>query len=1118
MYLGIDVGSTTVKAVVMDDEFNLLWQMYERHNTQQAELVLKYLAYVKNTYNREFSLYITGSGAGPLEHLVNGKFIQEVNAVSYAVERYNPDAGSVIELGGQDAKIILYKKSEHGKKSIISMNDKCASGTGATIDKCMLKVAVDQSEIPNITFETKKLHKVAAKCGVFAETDIVNLIKTGVNSHEVLCSLADAIVQQNLSVLTRGNTLNHEVVLLGGPNTYLPFLIECWRKRIVEIWNERDYAYPKDVPVERIIYVPENSEYYAAIGAVLCGVENYASVKEHIKIDAITEYIDYGRSSKLESSSGPSLSSNRFPAEEFIKNYKLSNKISSLTADTTIDVFIGIDGGSTSSKCVLLNSDGDVIYKDYLLSKGNPIVDAKILLENVISFTSSQKAQVNISGFGVCGYAGDILYSTFNTDINVVETITHMAGANHYFPDVDVICDVGGQDIKILLLANGGLKDFRLSSQCSAGNGMLLQAMAEQFGINVKEYADYAFKASFSPVFSYGCAVFLDADRVNFQKEGYTKEEMMAGLALVLPKNIWEYVGQFNSLASLGKNFVLQGGTQYNQAALKAQVDYIKSRVPNANVYIHPHPGEAGAIGAALEAKKIVEKRGYSTFIGLQESTKVEYASTNDESTVCHFCPNLCSRTFIDTKSPSGESNRFITGNSCEKGTVESHSALKDLQRKINQNTRHYPDISSIDSRLSFSRKDTPVYEKKHEDFSFLRLFGMHKPEINASSIDISNIKIGIPKVLNIWSTAPFWTAYFEALGIKPENIIYSDDTSEELFEEGNKYGSIDPCFPSKVVQAHIHNLLYKKKGIKYIFFPSITHVDTFLENTVDSTCCPIVAGTPNVIRASFTKEVDYFKKMNVEYCDGAMNFTEIFLLEKQLMSEWGARLQISKSMNKYALEQGILSLQSHKKNLENQTRAIIDSAVDKGKMVVLLLARPYHNDIGINHMVTKELQQLGYSTITIAGIPKDRDWLNKHFTDKENPLDINDVWPENYSTNSAQKVWAATFAARCSNVAVLDLSSFKCGHDAPIYGIIDNILKGTGTPYCALHDIDANRPQGSIKIRMKTFAHTLRAKELELGIDDNSSKNKINDKDESESNSSEIILLGEVQVWKAHA
>jgi activator of 2-hydroxyglutaryl-CoA dehydratase len=279
--IGMDVGSTTVKAVVCDaDTLEILWSDYMRHETRQPEMVLEFLERIEAAFPDAVQprIFCTGSGSGPLAPPMGAKFVQEVNAVTLAVEKLHPNVGSVIELGGQDAKIILFREeNEDGKvdkSAFTSMNDKCASGTGATIDKCMIKVGMPFSALADLKYDSEKLHHVAAKCGVFAETDIVNLVKSGIPGDEILNSLADAIVHQNLSVLTRGNTLRHEVLLLGGPNTYLPFLVECWRQRIPETWESRGYQWPKDRPIEELVYVPQNAQYYAAFGAVVFGMSD----------------------------------------------------------------------------------------------------------------------------------------------------------------------------------------------------------------------------------------------------------------------------------------------------------------------------------------------------------------------------------------------------------------------------------------------------------------------------------------------------------------------------------------------------------------------------------------------------------------------------------------------------------------------------------------------------------------------------------------------------------------------------------------------------------------------------------------------------------------------------
>ena len=1118
--IGMDVGSTTVKATVVDPKTKaILWSDYQRHHTKQPEKVLELLQAILAAFpdhpKDAWRIFLTGSGSAPLAPSTGGKFVQEVNAVTLAVEHLHPDVGSVIELGGQDAKIIMFKEdSKTGDKTALaSMNDKCASGTGATIDKCFLKVNAPPELVTTLRFDDSKLHHVAAKCGVFAETDIVNLIKSGIPSTEVLCSLADAIVMQNLSVLTRGNTLKARVLLLGGPNTYLPFLQDCWRLRIPQVWAERGYDYPKDIPIEDLVFVPENAQYYAALGAVLYGLHEDISVGWLKDTAELYEFITTGRKARLGETAGPPLSKDEQELEEFRELYKIPKFESAVfTPGQQVEVVIGLDGGSTSSKAVLVDyADGKILGKAYQLSKGNPIQDTKELLTQLKAFVTDQGAEIVVKGFGATGYAADVLEECVKSDVNIVETVAHMLSSVHFFGDVDVICDIGGQDIKVLFMKNGDIANFRLSNSCSAGNGTLLQATADSFGVDVREFADVAFKAELAPKFSYGCAVFLETDRVNFQKEGFSKEEMLAGLAQVLPKNVWQYVVQIPRLASLGRKFVLQGGTQYNLAAVKAQVDYIKERVPNGEVFVHPHTGEAGAIGAAMETLRVVRRKGTSTFIGLDQAIALEYVSKNDEETVCHFCPNECKRTFIDTKTQDGRTSRYIAGFSCEKGTVESKEAMLALVADRKKTAQQFPNMVDYEGKRAFMHFYQPAPQP--EDGSPIKDMEVRKGILGQRRVQITRpfkrsskeaqemrrrTRIGIPRVLNIYSTAPFFRTYLEALGIPKQNVVFSDETTEEMWVEGGKYGSIDPCYPSKVAQAHIHNLLFHqhttKKPLKYIFFPIITHVTNFVTDTMDNASCPIVAGAPDVMKAAFTKEVDFFATRGIEFIDPAVSFVEPNLMAKRLFETFGSRLGITEDENDHACREGWKALTIFENDLQEKGRAILETVEAEDRVAILLLARPYHSDPGLNHGIPEEFQVRGYPVLSLRSIPKSREYLDRYFKEElesgkmKSPLELNHVWPENYSVNSAMKVWGAVFAAHHPNVVVLDLSSFKCGHDAPIYGLIDSIIEKAKTPYAALHDIDANKPAGSIKIRVKTYTHALKLHEERL---EDSSKRK---------------------------
>ena len=1103
--VGLDVGSTTVKAVVVDPETkDIIWSDYQRHHTKQAECVLDFMVRIGQVLAElgcdDVRAFITGSGAKPLERPLGAKFVQEVNSVTLAVETLHPDAGSVVELGGQDAKIIVFKENKQtgDKSSIASMNDKCASGTGATIDKCMIKVGMPADETLNLHFDDAHLHHVAAKCGVFAETDIVNLVKTGIPADEIMCSLADAIVMQNLSVLTRGNTLRHKVLLLGGPNKFLPFLQECWRKRIPETWDERGYDYPKDVPIEELIPVPDNAALYAAYGAVMYGMHEPAGVGVYTGLDGLRRYITEGRKERLGESAGPPLARDALELEQFLGAYHVPMFIEPEADSETVRAVIGLDGGSTSSKAVLLGEDGEVLMKAYALSKGNPIQDTKELLGELRSRMHAKGAELEILGFGATGYAADVLEECVCADVNIVETVAHMMSATHYFGDVDVICDIGGQDIKVLFMENGDIKTFKLSNQCSAGNGMLLQAMADQFGLPVTEYADTAFQADLAPKFSYGCAVFLDTDRVNFQKEGFSKEELLAGLAQVLPKNVWQYVVGVPRMAALGRKFVLQGGTQYNMAAVKAQVDYIRERVPNAEVYVHPHSGEAGAIGAAMETLRVVKRRGSSTFIGLDAAIDLQYQTTNDETTTCHFCANNCSRSFIDAFRPDGSTSRYISGFSCEKGMVESKDAMEELVKERRKILKEFPNLVTYEGLKAFKRmagvqpmpeagtqiEDVKVERKFFGSIERTKYTRSFKRSSEEAAEKRAKWRVGIPRVLNMYSTAPFFRTFFEVLGVRPKNIVFSDPSSEEMFAEGGKYGSVDPCYPSKVAQAHFHQLFFhkhEKTPFDAIFFPILTHVPSFVTDAVDYASCPIVAGTPDVMKAAFTKEQDYFGTRGIEYLAPAFSFAEPTLLKRDMFEAFQDVLGMTEDESDFAVEEALSALDRFDQDVQDKGKAILEQVEYDDKVAILVLGRPYHNDPGLHHGIPDEFQVLGYPILSIRSIPKDREWLQRFYGEGEDVLSVNDVWPENYSANSAQKVWAAKFASRHPNVAILDLSSFKCGHDSPTYGIIDSIVAKSGVPASSLHDIDANKPGGSIKIRVKTYAHSLRLREEHL-------------------------------------
>ncbi len=1109
--IGMDVGSTTVKAVVVEAATDrILWRDYQRHDTKQPEKMIEFLKRFESEIDgfeaAASRIFITGSGGSGLAKLTGAKFVQEVNAVSLAVERLYPACGSVIELGGQDAKIIIFKEDpETGrKKKIPSMNDKCAGGTGAVIDKINAKLRIPAEELCNMGYRGLKLHPVAGKCGVFAETDINGLQKAGVPPDELMASLFEAIVMQNLSVLTRGNTLRPEVLLLGGPNTYIQGMRECWKHNIPRIWQERNFPLPEGVPPEDLIKTPENAQYFAALGAIEFGKTEDEDVGQYLGWEKLEWYITVGREEEKKKKGGNGgLIKSADELESFKAKYRHKKFApAALRPEDIVEGFIGVDGGSTSTKAVLLSKDPErrVMAKAYQLSKGNPIEDTMEIFAKLEKQVTDQGAMLKVLGVGTTGYAKDILKDVIGADAGVVETVAHTQAGLHFYDDVDVICDVGGQDIKIIILKNGRVKDFKLNTQCSAGNGYFLQSTAQGFGYPVEQFADVAFGANGFPMFGYGCAVFMQSDIVDFQRQGWKPEEIMAGLCNVLPKNIWLYVSQIPNLSAIGRRFLLQGGTQYNLAAVKTQVDFIESRFKGketpADVIVHEHCGEAGAIGAALEAGRLWDNGRVSSFIGLDAVQQIQFKTTRNESTRCYFCKNKCLRTFIDVKTSVLTENAYRPAKSkvpieagaqrliiatCEKGTVEDINEMRNIKGGLDKVKKANPNFVELAAKAVFRVPSVPLVADPPPKFQ-ITAAQRKRAELLKNR---ASLRIGMPRVLNMYSQTPVFTGYFASLGIQAENMIFSDYTSETLYKEGGKRGSIDPCFPSKLGIPHVHNLLYvhhAKKPLDIIFFPMIDCLTSDLSCTQASRSCPTVAATPEAVKAAFTKEGDLFAEKGVQFLDTFVNISKPDLFERQLYEQFKDILGLSPEENARAVAEGYKAL-DHFNNvvLRGAAREVLEQIEREDRIGIVLLGRPYHNDPGVNHEILEEFQKLGYPVFPQDALPIDDDIIWRLFGDEvragdiPDPMAITDVWKNSYSENTSRKIWAAKYIARHPNLVALELSSFKCGHDAPIYTVVEEIVEHSGTPYFCFKDIDENKPTGSIKIRTETISYFLK-------------------------------------------
>jgi predicted CoA-substrate-specific enzyme activase len=1190
--VGLDVGSTTVKAIVVDAATDkTIWQDYQRHETRQPEKVFEFLRRMEEDTGiaaGNTRIFVTGSGGGTIAEMIGAKFVQEVHAVSLAVEKLHPEVYSVIELGGQDAKIIVFKDdAETGrKKKIPSMNDKCAGGTGAVIDKINAKLKIPAAELANQGYNSVKLHKVAGKCGVFAETDINGLQKTGTPPEELIASLFEAIVLQNLSVLTRGHTLRPHVLLLGGPNGFIRGMREAWQANIPRMWKERKVEIPEGTNPEELIKVPDNAQYFAALGSVEFGKEEEPEVGRYLGTDKLLYYIDFGRAEEKANSGVKGLVAEDAELVAFKAAYaKKKFNAAEFYPGQAVSGFIGIDAGSTSTKAVVLNREGNILCKTYQLSNGNPIQDTIEVFEKLLSQIETKGATLDVLGVGTTGYAKDILKDVLNADVALVETVAHTESALKFYDDPHVIVDVGGQDIKLIVLKDGRVKDFKLNTQCSAGNGYFLQSTAEGFGMKVEEFADIAFAAKSMPSFGYGCAVFMQSDIVNFQRQGWRSEEILAGLADVLPKNVFLYVASIPNLAALGTRFVLQGGTQNNLAVVKAEVDFIKSSFrangKEPEIIVHEHCGESGAIGAAQEALRLWNNGRQTTFIGLKAVANIRYRTTRNEDTRCYFCKNNCLRTFIDvdvtgdkipehhhthavaedraatteeiaqvvTSLPSldqiqanlppveshgscstggahsspnvfkakieplvqiqlapgsnkvvelpkptefqprktkvplrmGEQRLIIA--TCEKGAVEDLGEMKDIKADIDKIKAVNPNFVDIAAHDVFRHRDVEIISDAIPNTKGLFISKATKERASLME-QRKEFRVGIPRLLNTYTYAPFFNAYFASLGLKSENIIYSDYTTPELYRAGASRGAIDPCYPSKIGIAHVYNLLatkHTKKPLHAIWFPMYDVLHSHLVNLTGSNACPTVTATPETVKAAFTKESDIFAENNIQYMDPILNLQDERICADQMLKSWGPVLGLSREENERAVAIGFKSLQECEADIRRQARETLDQLEREDRIGIVMLGRVYHHDPGLNHEIMEEFQKLGYPVFSQSTLPLDEDMLDRLFGDEvragliTHPLDISDVWKNRYSTSTNHKVWAAKFTARHPNLVALEVSSFKCGHDAPIYGVIESIIERSGTPYFSFKDLDENKPSGSIRIRVETIDYFLR-------------------------------------------
>ncbi|MBQ7668770.1 MAG: 2-hydroxyacyl-CoA dehydratase [Clostridia bacterium] len=759
MRIGLDIGSTTIKCVVLDDKDKIIYSSYERHFSEITKKLIEVMKKLQKEVvkEKEVCLAISGSAGMGIAEKAKIPFIQEVWATRVAVDSLIPDAETIIELGGEDAKILFLKNGME-----VRMNGSCAGGTGAFIDQMatLLKVSVD--ELNELAKTSERTYVIASRCGVFAKSDIQPLLNQGAQKNDVAKSIFNAVVNQTVVGLAQGREISGKVVYLGGPLTFISEL----RKSFDEILNIKGVC-------------PENSLYFVSIGTAMKATEKIDLTKKIAELEKakLTETFNFIKplfNSQKEYDEFKARHDKDYVAIKDLKGYDKP-------------VYIGIDAGSTTIKFVVVSEEEEILFSSYQSNSGNPVP----IICDLIKELYEKYPNIKIKSSAVTGYGEEIIKNAFSVDFGVVETIAHFTAAKKFKPDVDFIIDIGGQDIKCFKIRNGAIDNIFLNEACSSGCGSFLQTFANALGYDIEKFAKLGLFADKPADLGSRCTVFMNSSVKQAQKDGASIENISAGLSISVVKNALYKVIRATTKEELGKNVVVQGGTFYNDAVLRAFEQELDIDVVRPNI-----AGIMGAYGAALYAKK--HTKSESIFISKE---KIETFTHKVQTVNCGMCSNNCSLT-VNTFEGGG---KYISGNRCERPLKK-----KTVAQPLN------------------------IYAYKQE------LLQSYKP------VEGTRGTIGIPLALNMYELFPFWHTFFTTLGFK---VVTTPFSSRELYLKGQHTIPSDTvCFPAKLVHGHIEELL--SMGVDTIFYPCMTYnLDEGISDNHYN--CPVVAYYPEVIKAN---------------------------------------------------------------------------------------------------------------------------------------------------------------------------------------------------------------------------------------------------------------------------
>ncbi len=883
--LGLDIGSTTIKVVLLDKD-EIVHQEYRRHHSDISGLLNKLFDELNEKFpGIDVSVTITGSGGLSVANWLNLKFIQEVMAETEAIKKYHPETDVIIELGGEDAKITYMHPVLEQR-----MNGTCAGGTGAFIDQMASLLQTDADGLNNFAKDYRSLYTIASRCGVFAKSDLQPLINEGAAKEDLAASIYQSVVNQTIAGLACGRPIKGNIAFLGGPLYFNSELRHAFERTLEDKADS--------------FWMPDEAQIYVALGAAL------SSDDEPVNLNELLERFKNKEGFTPDIIHIAPLFKDEDEKKQFYDRHA-KNMIPTLDiANAKGDLYLGIDAGSTTTKAVVINDSGDLVYTYYASNKGNPVMSAVNILKDVYK-KIPEKAHIAYSC--VTGYGENIIKAALGVDIGEIETMAHFQSAKFFCPDVDFIIDIGGQDMKCMRIRNGVIDSIMLNEACSSGCGSFIQTFAQTLGMDPHNFSIEALKATNPVDLGTRCTVFMNSKVKQAQKEGASVGDISAGLSYSVVRNALYKVIKIRDTEQLGKNIVVQGGTFLNDAILRCFELVSNREVIRPNV-----AGLMGAFGAALIAKtKKAENGNATTLLGKDELESFEMAT---ENTQCPYCGNHC-RLTIATFS---NGKRFVSGNRCEKG----ESVGLDSESEKN----NIPNL----------------FKYKYE-----RTFSYYKP---LSKDEAKRGEIGMPRVLNQYENYPFWFTTLTKLGFR---VMISARSSHALFEKGMEtIPSESVCYPAKLVHGHIENLI--SRGINTIFYPDIPYEHLENQGSGNHYNCPIVCSYPEVIK----NNVENIREKDIKFLNPFMPLDDLETVAKTLASTF-EYAGVTYEEAKAAVLEGAEEYGNFKEDIRNKGKEILKEMDERGLKGIVLAGRPYHVDPEINHGIPEMINQLGLAVLT---------------------------------------------------------------------------------------------------------------------------------------------------------